>query len=89
MCKWVQYKKSEEISGSFESEAMPHMKALFRVAMSLERDRSKAEDLVEETFMQALQSFHRFELGANCCAWLVALMYSVKRQRPRKFSTLH
>jgi RNA polymerase sigma-70 factor (ECF subfamily) len=65
------------------------MKALFRVATYLKRDRSKAEDLVQETFMQALQSFHRFEPGANCCAWLVAIMYSVERQRRRKFSILH
>ena len=88
MCKQVQDKKSEEILVAFESEAVPHMRALFRVAMCLERDRGKAEDLVQETFMQALQSFHRFETGANCCAWLVAIMYSVERKRRRKFSTL-
>lgn len=89
MAKWVQYQVSQEVTGSFEAEAVPHMNALFRVAMYLERDRSKAEDLVEETFTQALESFHRFELGANCCAWLVAIMYSVRRKRLRKFSNVH
>lgn len=89
MCKRVQYKKSEEILGAFELEAVPHMSALFRVAMYLERDRGKAEELVQETFMQALQSFHCFEPRANCRAWLVAIMYGIKRKRQHKFSTIH
>ncbi len=89
MCKWVLYKKNEEILGAFESEAVPHLGTLFRVAMCLERDRIRAEALVQETFMQALQSFHCFEPGANCCAWLVAIMYRVRRQRQPQFSILH
>jgi RNA polymerase sigma-70 factor (ECF subfamily) len=89
MCKRVQDKKSEEMLVAFELEAVPHMRALFRVAMWLERDRGKAEDLMQETFMQALQSFHRFETGANARAWLVTIMYSIERKRRHKFSTLH
>ena len=45
---------------AFEAEAMPHVDRLFRHAMWLERDRAEAEDLVQETLVQALQSFHRF-----------------------------
>ena len=41
------------------------MEALFRVAMWLLGQRDHAEDLVQETFTQALQSFHRFEKGTN------------------------
>ncbi|HEY9402679.1 MAG TPA: sigma factor [Pyrinomonadaceae bacterium] len=89
MCEEVQTKKSGEVFDSFEAEAVPHMKALFRVAMCLEHDRGKAEHLVEVTFMQAWQSFHLFEPGANCRAWLVAIMYSVKHQRQRNFATLN
>ncbi len=80
MYEGVQYQKPEEALASFEAEAMPHLKALFRVAMCLEHDRGKAEHLVEATFMQAWQSFHLLEQGANCRAWLVAVMYSVKHQ---------
>lgn len=60
---------------AFEGEALPHMKDLFRVAMWLVGDRAFAEDLVQETFMQALQSFHRFARGTNCRSWLVTIMY--------------
>lgn len=89
MCKGSQYQGREEILGAFDSEAMPHMKTLFRVATYLVRDRGNAEALVQETFTQALQSFHRFEPGANCCAWLVAIMYSVEHKRRRQFSPIH
>lgn len=67
---------------------MPHLTALFRVAMYLERDRSKAEDLVQETFTQALQTFPHLEPDTNSCAWLVEIMYSIERRRDLEFSRL-
>jgi RNA polymerase sigma-70 factor, ECF subfamily len=68
---------------AFEAEALPHLPALFRLAMWLLRDRTEAEDLVQETFTQALQSFHRFEKGTNCRAWLVRVMYHTNSNRRR------
>ena len=69
---------------AFESEAMPHVDRLFRHAMWLERNRTEAEDLVQETLMQALQSFHRFTAGTNCRAWLLAILQHVRANRRRK-----
>lgn len=68
---------------AFEAEALPHLSDLFRLAMWLVRDRGEAEDLVQETFTQALQSFHRFEQGTNCRAWLVRVMYHTHSNRRR------
>ena len=68
---------------TFEAEALPHVPRLFRLAMWLERNRSDAEDLVQETLAQALQSFHRFEPGTNCRAWLVTIMYHLRANRLR------
>jgi RNA polymerase sigma-70 factor (ECF subfamily) len=68
---------------SFEAEALPHLDGLFRLAMWLERDRAAAEDLVQETFVEALQSFHRFERGTNCRAWLIAIMRHLQGKRWR------
>jgi RNA polymerase sigma-70 factor (ECF subfamily) len=68
---------------TFESEALPHMESLFRVAMWLVRDRAEAEDLVQETFTQALGSFHRFKQGTNCRAWLITIMYHMNSKRRR------
>jgi RNA polymerase sigma-70 factor (ECF subfamily) len=69
---------------TFEVEAMPHVDRLFRHAMWLERNRSNAEDLVQETLSQALQSFHRFTPGTNCRAWLLSIMQHVRANRQRK-----
>ena len=67
----------------FEAEALPHVDQLFRLAMCLERDRTEAEDLVQETFTEALQSFHRFEQGTNCRAWLITIMRHLQSKRWR------
>ena len=62
---------------------MPHAPQLFRLAMWLERDRHEAEDLVQETLTQALQSFHRFTPGTNCRAWLVTILNHLRSNRRR------
>src|SRR5579862_4905533 len=67
----------------FEAEAMPHVDRLFRLAMWLERDRTEAEDLVQETLTQALRSFHRYTPGTNCRAWLTAIFQHVRANRRR------
>jgi RNA polymerase sigma-70 factor (ECF subfamily) len=69
---------------AFEAEAMPHVDRLFRHAMWLERNRAEAEDLVQETLVQALQSFHRFNPGTNCRAWLMSILQHVRANRHRK-----
>jgi RNA polymerase sigma-70 factor (ECF subfamily) len=69
---------------AFEAEAMPHVDRLFRHAMWLERNREEAEDLVQETLTQALQSFHRFTPGTNCRAWLVSILQHVRSNRLRR-----
>lgn len=62
---------------------MPHVDRLFRLAMWWERDRREAEDLVQDTLVQALQSFHRFTPGTNCRAWLVTILQHVRSNRLR------
>lgn len=61
----------------FESQALEFSDQLFRVAMRVCRDRGRAEDLVQETYLQAWRSFHRFEPGTNLRAWLFKIMFNV------------
>ena len=68
---------------AFEAEALPHADRLFRLAMWFEGDRSEAEDLVQETMMQALRSFHRFQPGTNCRAWLTTILQNLRKNRRR------
>ncbi len=64
----------------FETEAVPHLPALKRLALHLARNKSEAEDLVQETYVQALKSFDRYEAGTNCRAWLCKIMFYKRAQ---------
>lgn len=43
----------------------------------------EAEDIVQETIMHALESFHRFQPGTNCRAWLMKILQHVMSNRRR------
>lgn len=64
----------------FEAEAVPHLPVLKRLALHLVRNPAQADDLVQETFSQALQSFDRYETGTNCRAWLCKIMFHKRSQ---------
>ena len=57
----------------FRDEALPHVAAVTRYALSLTRDESDAEDLVQETFLKAFRSWGQFEQGTECRAWLFTI----------------
>lgn len=78
----------ERVWTAFEAEVLPHLEGLFRLAMWLEQDRDKAEDLVQETLIEALQSFHRFRIGTNCRAWLISILRHVRANRQRNSARL-
>ncbi len=64
----------------FAAEAVPHLPVLKRLALHLARNPAQADDLVQETFAQALQSFDRYETGTNCRAWLCKIMFYKRSQ---------
>jgi RNA polymerase sigma-70 factor (ECF subfamily) len=68
----------------FESQALAVSDQLFRVALRVCRDRGKAEDLVQEAYLQAWRSFNRFERGTNLRAWLFKIMFNVFHSSLRK-----
>jgi RNA polymerase sigma-70 factor (ECF subfamily) len=81
-------KRRLEDWASFETEALPFHADLYRLARWQLRDQAEAEDLVQETFVQALRSFHRFEKGTNCRAWLIKIMYHLLSKRRRDTNRL-
>ncbi len=58
----------------FEVAALPHLDDLFRTARRITGDRTAAEDLVQDVYLQAWKSFDRFQLGTNCRAWLFKIL---------------
>ena len=59
---------------SFEELAMPLFDQLYNFAHWLTRDRSEAEDLVQETYTKALRGFSSFQLGTNFRAWMYRIL---------------
>jgi RNA polymerase sigma-70 factor (ECF subfamily) len=71
-------------AAEFQEAAWPYLGAVYRFAWRLSRDASVAEDLTQETFLQAWRSFRRFERGTNCRAWLFGILgfvWSHERRR--------
>jgi RNA polymerase sigma-70 factor, ECF subfamily len=66
---------SERLKGeSFEELAMPLFDQLFNFAQWLTRERSEAEDLVQETYAKALKGFSSFQPGTNFRAWMYRIL---------------
>ena len=61
---------------TFEAEAMQHINDLYRTAVRLTMNQTEAEDLVQETYMQAWKSFDHYEPGTNCRAWLYKILFN-------------
>lgn len=73
----------------FEQAALPHLNELYRTAVRLVGSRTEAEDLVQETYLQAWKCFHRFEQGTNCRAWLFRILINkVNHHRRRWFRVI-
>ena len=72
-------------AGRFEAEAMPHLNDIFRTATRLMGDRARAEDVAQEVYLQAWKSFHRFEPGTNCRAWLFKILFHCANHDRRKW----
>jgi RNA polymerase sigma-70 factor, ECF subfamily len=71
----------------FEALTLPHAQDLLRYALYLTGEKAPAEDLVQETLLAAWRSFHQFERGTNCKAWLVRILknlYYKQLQRNRR-----
>jgi len=73
----------------FTHDAMQHAPQLFSTAMRMARNRSDAEDLVQETFIKAWRSFATYQQGTNLRAWLFRIMtntyinkYNAQQRKP-------
>ena len=71
----------------FESIALEHLETVYKAAVALCGNRQEAEDLVQTTFVKALERFDLFEAGTNCKAWLLQILRNtwIDRLRRQRF----
>ncbi len=58
----------------FERDVVPYLGQLHAAALRMTRNRSDAEDLVQETLIKAYAAFHQFQPGTNLRAWLYKIL---------------
>jgi len=58
----------------FGQAALEHIDALYGYAMTLTRDTSEAEDLVQETYVRATAAANRPDTNSNLKGWLFVIM---------------
>ena len=58
----------------FEQEVLPLRDSLYRIAQRLTRDRADAEDLVQDTMVNAYRSMGSYKSNTHIMAWLMRIM---------------
>jgi len=73
-------------------QILEHLESLFSYAVTLSRDFSLAEDLVQETFLRAIKNANRWRPHTNLKAWLFTIQRNIwinechRQQRASEFS---
>ncbi|MGY6535183.1 MAG: RNA polymerase sigma factor [Pararhodobacter sp.] len=79
---------ADSVSTDPREAIIEHLPALRAFALSISRDASLADDLVQETLLKAWTKFHLFTPGTNLRAWLFTILrnslHSLRRKRKRE-----
>ena len=73
-------------------EIVMHLKPMRAFALSLTRDVSRADDLVQDTVVKAWTNIDKFQAGTNMRAWLFTILrntfYSERRKAKREVADI-
>ena len=70
-------KQLNQAEPDFSAAALVQLDALYGFAMVLTRNRTEAEDLVQETYLRASRAFGRLLPDSNLKSWLFAIMRNI------------
>jgi RNA polymerase sigma-70 factor (ECF subfamily) len=70
-------------SEAFGVEALALLDSLYGTALRLTRDRDRAQDLVQDTYLKAFRARAGFATGTNLKAWLFTILHNTWRNRRR------
>ncbi len=77
----------------FEETLLPHLNAAYNLARWLTRNEQDAEDVVQEAYLRALNSFDTFQIGRDPRAWLLKIVRNtcftwLRQNRPHELVTV-
>ena len=78
--------KGAGLALGFEERTLPYLKPLFRLAFRLTGDPATAEDLVQDTYLKALQSFSTLRDPERVRPWLFQILSRLVIDRYRAAS---
>lgn len=70
-------------AGSGDNALLEHIDGLYSYAMALSRNRSDAEDLVQETYVRAIPAAQRLRKESNVKSWLFRILRNIWLNRLR------
>lgn len=78
------HEHARRLKAEFEKTAIPQLSRLYAAAFYFTRNKTNAEDLVQETYLRAFSFFDHFTPGTNCRAWLLSIMRNLFINRYRQ-----
>jgi RNA polymerase sigma-70 factor (ECF subfamily) len=79
-------------AGPAGTTGIEHLDGLYSYAMVLSRNHAEAEDLVQETYVRAIQAVGRLRAGSNMKSWLFTILRNIwfnqlrkRRNAPQEF----
>jgi RNA polymerase sigma-70 factor (ECF subfamily) len=76
---------------AFEVEALRWTQDVYRFALSMTRDETDADDVMQDTYLRAFRSWRTFAAGSDCRRWLFTICRNVfvrSRERSRQWVPL-
>ncbi|HEY8188122.1 MAG TPA: sigma-70 family RNA polymerase sigma factor [Pyrinomonadaceae bacterium] len=67
-------REAGDYTATFSQAALEHIDALYGYAVTLTRDETEAEDLVQETYLRAVRAFGQLVPNSNLKGWLFVIM---------------
>lgn len=62
-----------QFAADFAAVMLPHLDAVARFSLSMTRDRADADDLVQETYLNAFRGWHTFKRDRDARRWLFTI----------------
>jgi RNA polymerase sigma-70 factor (ECF subfamily) len=72
-------------AGQASETGIEYLDGLYSYALVLSRNRVDAEDLVQETYVRAIQAMGRLRVGSNMKSWLFTILRNVWLNQLRKW----
>src|ERR1700722_9330326 len=77
--------RTHDGAGQADATGIEHLDGLYSYALVLSRNHAEAEDLVQETYVRAIQAMGRLRPDSNMKSWLFTILRNIWLNQLRKW----